>query len=710
MADTPTWGRSGGATSRTAEANETTPLISPPPPPSYDTPPSPTPAEKVDPTAIYVQILKEHLPWYKRPSAFWLFPIYCMAAISGGMLMSTTGQFRAALLCQEYLSRHAPSDSTNFATDMGTNMSSQVTNFIFQAVSNSATTMFSGGSEDVFGLGIVRPGPECKTPEIQAYTAKMMALIDVLMNVAAVLSIGYYASFSDKHGRVKIMSLGFINTTTMLIGLYIMGTWWDIVGFPFMALVSLVHGLLGGPFMGSMMCLVYAADCTDPKRRSLVYSWLHAGLFFGLALGPYLGGAIAKATDNFLTVVYIDLAASVFSLLLLLFTLPESLPAKQSAHIRKLYEEALESKRQHNQEEVVHKKSTQETTSLFGHISRSLQFFKPGGQNTNLILLAAITFLQMLGLKGSISVIILYTNRVFNWTEYEDGILFSLSSSIRLLALMGGLPILVHVYHKLTKKQEGPKGNGKNVDHGNNGRDTANAADRTDNDALVEGAGNGLLVGIEDPYVASSVEHLGKEALNLSGDEGSSKERRRRRSTAGTSKTWDSQQTMLPSPSSSHPPGSFSKNPSSSSPPTGTTSGASQTEAKPTGDMEFDIWMIRLGYTLTSIGYIGYGVSTQGWGFFLSGSFQAMGIVSSPSAKSLLTHLVDSSQFGAVLGAIQMVDSIAGILSPILISGVYALTVKTRPEFVWYCCAALNCACVVLGFMIRPKRVVKGAE
>jgi hypothetical protein len=44
--------------------------------------------------------------------------------------------------------------------------------------------MFSGGSEDVFGLGIVRPGPECQTPEIQAYTAKMMALIDVLMNVA----------------------------------------------------------------------------------------------------------------------------------------------------------------------------------------------------------------------------------------------------------------------------------------------------------------------------------------------------------------------------------------------------------------------------------------------------------------------------------------------------------------------------------------------
>lgn len=99
------------------------------------------------------------------------------------------------------------------------------------------------------------------------------------------MSVGYYASLSDKHGRVKIMILGFVDTLFMLCSLIIMGKWWDHVGFPFMAFATLTHGLLGGYNMGAMMSMIYAADCTDPKRRSLVFSWLHAGLFMGFAIG-----------------------------------------------------------------------------------------------------------------------------------------------------------------------------------------------------------------------------------------------------------------------------------------------------------------------------------------------------------------------------------------------------------------------------------------
>lgn len=99
------------------------------------------------------------------------------------------------------------------------------------------------------------------------------------------MSIGYYASLSDKHGRVKVMAIGLINTFVTMGGLFVMGNWWDQVGIPFMTFAALVNGLLGGVSIGQMMCLVYAADCTDPKRRRLVFSWLHAGLFWGLAVG-----------------------------------------------------------------------------------------------------------------------------------------------------------------------------------------------------------------------------------------------------------------------------------------------------------------------------------------------------------------------------------------------------------------------------------------
>ncbi|KAF9945084.1 hypothetical protein BGZ65_011200, partial [Modicella reniformis] len=243
---------------REAEVSDTTPLI-----PSQSARPYNSSnnnnhntfiEEDEDPTAVYARVLSEHLPWHKRPSGLWLFPLIALAAINGGMLMSTVGQFRTTLLCRDYLRQHPPSDTT--------------------------TTVATG-----FATFLMQPAPECRSPEIQAYTAKTLAVIDVLGAIAATLSIGYYAAMSDKHGRIKILILASFNSLFMLSALFIMGTWWDLVGVPFLAFATLVHGLMGGMNLGSTIALAYTADCTDPKRRSLMFSWLHAGLFIGLAIG-----------------------------------------------------------------------------------------------------------------------------------------------------------------------------------------------------------------------------------------------------------------------------------------------------------------------------------------------------------------------------------------------------------------------------------------
>lgn len=81
------------------------------------------------------------------------------------------------------------------------------------------------------------------------------------------------------------MILGFVASLTMLLSIVAMSMWWDQFGLPLMILSSLVVGLLGGIGTGTTMSLAYAADCTDPAKRSLVYSYLHAGLFLGLAIG-----------------------------------------------------------------------------------------------------------------------------------------------------------------------------------------------------------------------------------------------------------------------------------------------------------------------------------------------------------------------------------------------------------------------------------------
>lgn len=107
----------------------------------------------------------------------------------------------------------------------------------------------------------------------------------LFVRLLGTLSIGYWTSLSDKHGRVKIMLVSSVNALFMLGCLVAMGMWWNQIGLPLMVIASLVNGLLGGVGLGGALILAYAADCTDPSRRSLIYSWLHAGISLGFSMG-----------------------------------------------------------------------------------------------------------------------------------------------------------------------------------------------------------------------------------------------------------------------------------------------------------------------------------------------------------------------------------------------------------------------------------------
>lgn len=136
--------------------NENTPLLSNNKAPSND-----KKKPLVDATALYVKVITEQLPWYKRPSVLWLLPIFGMTWITNGMLASSQGQFQAALLCREYLNRHASNISTTLLTSV---------------TSESVVSSF---------LAAVKPAEECTLPEIQAFTAKILALTEVITGLAS---------------------------------------------------------------------------------------------------------------------------------------------------------------------------------------------------------------------------------------------------------------------------------------------------------------------------------------------------------------------------------------------------------------------------------------------------------------------------------------------------------------------------------------------
>ncbi|KAF9359625.1 hypothetical protein BGX34_008240 [Mortierella sp. NVP85] len=579
-----------------------------------------------DPTTLYVQALETHLPWYKRPSVFWLLPILTLYWITGGMVFSSKSQFQAALLCREYLNRYT-TNTTSFLTNQGVD-----------------AFMLMG---DTFSVAM-RPSAECQVPEIQAFTAKIMGLLEVFNGLAAAFSIGYYSSLSDRHGRKGILILAFVATFLGLTALVIMDKFWDQIGFPLIILESLTNGLMGGISLALTMALAYAADCTDPAKRNVIFSWVHAALYLGYAVGPYLGGSIVKATGSILTIVYIDMAMTAFSLVFVLFFVPESLPAKQPEHVLRLYETF---KRKTGA--FISDKSTGSQSGGGGggvawhsHILHSLSFFKPNGRNTNLILLAAISFLQMLAYRGTLSVIILYTNQMFDWSEYEDGIMFSLNSLVRLGTMLVLLPFLTRLHKRAFAKKQS--------------RIQAEAA--------------------------TEARRQGKQHQNHRG---------RQVSVDSATTLFSNQATAA----------STTTQPSAS---TETKTATVRTRAEVFSDIKFDTWMIRLGFAISSITYVGYGLAQTGWVFCFWTVLHSFCIIAAPSIKSLLTTLAEPSQFGTVLGAIQVVDSVAAVCSPLAISWVYAFTVKSMPEFVWYSLAFWAALCVVFSFMIRQKQFREG--
>lgn len=512
--------------------------------------------------------------------------------------MSSKSQFHAVMLCREYMNRH----STN------------------------TTILGSLQSGDTFEIAM-RPPIECEVPEIQAFTAKIVGLVDVLTALGATMTIGYYTSFSDRHGRKPIILLALFAVLLGYINMVIMNEFWDQVGFPLLIVDTVINGLMGGISLSLTVGCAYAADCTESANRSVAFSWVHAFLYTGAGFGPYIGGSIVRATGTIMTVLYIDIVLVTLSLVLGVVVLPESLPSKQTRVIRELYESYLSPGQQPVQEHV----------PFHTQIVHSLRFFKPNGRNTNTILLAIISFLGMLTYRGTLSVVVLYTNQMFNWTEYEDGILFSLAYLVRLLSMMAVLPALAAVYKwSFAKKQR------KALAKAGKLPDQANSSTNISTSIMADHS----LVSESAPGTSSS---SAAEAV-----------------TTG------------------------------------------RTRAEVFSDIKFDTWMVRLGYFISSVTFLSYGLVREGWAFYVVFSLHSLATVASPAIKALLTMMVEPSQFGAILGALQVVDSIASVASPLAISWVYALTVKSMPQFVWYTLALWAGICFVLSFMIRQKEFRSG--
>ena len=75
---------------------------------------------------------------------------------------------------------------------------------------------------------------------------------------------------------------------------------------------------------------------------------------------------------------------------------------------------------------------------------------------------------------------------------------------------------------------------------------------------------------------------------------------------------------------------------------------------------------LMFGLAISVLAYIGYGAATQGWMIFVIIALASIGAISQPAAQSLITKEVSPKEQGAIQGALASLQSLAGIIGPMI--------------------------------------------
>ncbi|CBX97302.1 hypothetical protein IAQ61_007285 [Plenodomus lingam] len=350
------------------------------------------------------------LPWWKRPSIYWLLPPFLLFTTAFGGVIVPKINLIMDLVCDEYYD--------------------------------------SLGTDPISGP--MDPGMDrCQNDAVSSRSSLFLLYAGLCSGILSAVISPKLGSLSDRYGRKRFM---IFNTCGALFGevLTILAAKfpetvhvnWILVGY-------CLEGVSGSFIVGMALAHSYASDCVPPQRRNVAFSYFHACLFTGVAIGPVLAGYIIEArkqyvgkTDAVLLIFYIALAAHLFFIFFLTFVVPESLSKSRQEAAREKHEEAMQ--RLGPASDWINQLRS---INLFA----PLKILWPTGPGTtsavrwNLLLLAATDTIMFGVAMGAMSVILVYTRRQFGWQEFESGRFVTIVNTCRVFCLLVVLPAITRL-------------------------------------------------------------------------------------------------------------------------------------------------------------------------------------------------------------------------------------------------------------------------
>ncbi|KAF9584580.1 hypothetical protein BGW38_005951 [Lunasporangiospora selenospora] len=370
----------------------------------------------------------QKLPWYRRPTVYWLLPFIFMIAIAIGVNGAPQEQLIIKIICKEYLSSGGPSVS-----------------------GPGSTTPVALGLASFKNHTVEDP---CYSPEIQAISALVLSRYRSLKFITAIFTVGFYTTLSDTKGRKSLIYLTLIPALLTQILVMYMASPSSKLGIWILYVDALMMGSMGGGLLLEPSMNAYVADSTPRQGRSLSIGLVMVSLSIGMTVGPILGSILMKLTGGDILSAVICASVMIGLATLYALILPES-------HLKEFRTpKTVKSKddKQRSESPMIRFKNG------VAAALEPLLVFLPGGIETSpdvnelpsrfvLPLLLTSYGSLIFTVNGIATTLIPYTNLVYGWTAFEDQIYVAIFGATSFIVYIAIFPALQKVYKVVVNKR-----------------------------------------------------------------------------------------------------------------------------------------------------------------------------------------------------------------------------------------------------------------
>ncbi|KAH9897178.1 MFS general substrate transporter [Xylariomycetidae sp. FL2044] len=374
------------------------------------------------------------LPWWRRPSVYWLLPPYLLFTLAFGGVLVPKLNLLVDLVCRQYFADRQVGDPT---------------------LSFAPVVM---GADN----------PQCNIAPVQKQVSFLTLLISALTGALSALTAPKLGALSDRYGRKRLMVIsscgGLLGEAITILA----AKYPEAVDYHWLLLGAFFDGATGSFTAGSVLVHSYTSDCTPPSKRGVHIGYLHACLFGGLAFGPLLAGYFVAWTGSLLSIFYVVLGCHLTVILYFWFVLPESLSRKRQMAARDKHQKEREAARALLSARVrgavggvlggsaaagslTDYSGAWLGAALSANPLAPLKALWPLGRDNaalrrNIVLLAMIDTIIMSSAMGAGSVTVLYSELMFGWGTLEASRFVSATSLTRVVLLLGLLPVINYVF------------------------------------------------------------------------------------------------------------------------------------------------------------------------------------------------------------------------------------------------------------------------